>query len=161
MPNSKKRRKPGAVRPSLNGTARAASAASDAATDPLPTTSPTTAPGAAPAKRRLPPWARRALLIGGGILLVAILAGAGYIYWIVQRGLPTINGTASLPGLSAQATVVRDSSGITHITAATRHDLFMAQGYVHAQDRLFQMDFVRRLASGRLAEVAGPGAVET
>src|SRR5205823_14611666 len=52
-------------------------------------------------------------------------------------------------------------SGIPHITASTPHDLFMAQGYVHAQDRLFQMDFARRYASGRIAEVAGADALDS
>jgi penicillin G amidase len=64
-----------------------------------------------------------------------------------------------LPGLDAAATVIRDSRGIPHVFAATAHDLFFLQGWVHAEDRLFQMDLSRRQASGTLAEVLGPAAL--
>ena len=60
-----------------------------------------------------------------------------------------------LPGLHDAATIVRDSNGIPHILATNEHDLFFLQGWVHAEDRLFQMDVSRRLASGTLAEVLG------
>jgi penicillin amidase len=160
MPTSKKRRRPaGSARPGGNGVAPPLPAEDSAAT-PVPEP----APGAAPA-RRFPIWVPRTwwqrLFLGLGIGLVLIIAGlAGYFYWIIQRGLPTLNGTAALPGLSASATVVRDSSGIPHITAATVNDLYMAQGYVHAQDRLFQMDIARRFASGQVSELVGAGTVE-
>jgi penicillin amidase len=65
----------------------------------------------------------------------------------------------SLPGLQAGAEVTRDVHGIAHIKAGNEHDLFFLQGYVHAQDRLFQMDAARRQASGTLAELLGPGAI--
>jgi len=73
------------------------------------------------------------------------------------------NGVApeQLPGLTAAAEIVRDVDGIAHIRAANEHDLFFLQGYVHAEDRLFQMDLSRRRASGTLAEVLGPGAMES
>ena len=160
MPTSKKRRRSaGSARP-----------AADGATQPLPAAetavlaAPEPAPPATPLRRALAwlprPWWQR-LLLGLGIGLVLLIAGlAGYFYWIVQRGLPTLNGAATLPGLSAPATVVRDSSGIPHITAATVNDLYMAQGYVHAQDRLFQMDIARRFASGQVSELVGAGTLE-
>ena len=66
---------------------------------------------------------------------------------------------ARLPGLHASATIVRDGAGIAHVQAADEHDLFFMQGFVHAQDRLFQMDVTRRRASGTLAELLGPGAI--
>ncbi|MCL4846375.1 MAG: penicillin acylase family protein [Acidobacteria bacterium] len=66
-----------------------------------------------------------------------------------------------LSGLTAAAEIVRDVDGIAHIRAANEHDLFFLQGYVHAEDRLFQMDLSRRRASGTLAEVLGPGAMES
>jgi penicillin amidase len=65
----------------------------------------------------------------------------------------------ALPGLRAAAQITRDVYGIAHIKAANEHDLFFLQGYVHAEDRLFQMDVTRRQASGTLAELLGPGAI--
>src|SRR3989442_7889905 len=64
-----------------------------------------------------------------------------------------------LPGLKAAARIIRDTDGIAHIRARNQHDLFFLQGYVHAQDRLFQMDVSRREASGTLAELLGPAAL--
>src|SRR5260370_8203990 len=64
-----------------------------------------------------------------------------------------------LPGLTAAARITRDTDGIAHIRAQNEHDLFFLQGYVHAQDRLFQMDVSRREASGTLAELLGSPAL--
>ena len=64
-----------------------------------------------------------------------------------------------MSGLSSSVRIIRDRSGIPHIYAAGRDDLFFAQGFVQAQDRLFQMDLWRRAAQGRLAEVLGPNFV--
>src|SRR6266851_7342135 len=64
-----------------------------------------------------------------------------------------------LPGLHAEAEIVRDRSGIAHVRANDEHDLFLLQGWVHAEDRLFQMDVSRRRASGTLAELLGSGAL--
>jgi penicillin amidase len=66
-----------------------------------------------------------------------------------------------LAGLKQPAKITRDSRGVAHVQAANEHDLFFLQGYVHAQDRLFQMDAARRQASGTLAELLGPAALET
>jgi penicillin amidase len=78
----------------------------------------------------------------------------------VPPALPLVNGTLRVRGLSAPVQVVRDRWGIPHIAAATEADLFFAQGFVQAQDRLFQMDLWRRSVQGRLAEVLGPNFVE-
>src|ERR1700740_521411 len=65
-----------------------------------------------------------------------------------------------VPGLEKQVEILRDRWGVPHIYAATVHDLFFAQGYITAKDRLFQIDLWRRAGTGRLAEVLGPPAVE-
>jgi penicillin amidase len=74
--------------------------------------------------------------------------------------LARLDGTFPLPGLTAEVEVRRDRYGVPHIYARSQHDLFVAQGYVVAQDRFFQMEMARRAAEGRLAEVLGPAAVE-
>lgn len=83
--------------------------------------------------------------------------------WLFAFLLPSASLAAetpmALPGLRAAARLVRDSKGIPHIFAENDRDLFFLQGWVHAQDRFFQMDVTRRLASGTLAELFGPGAL--
>src|SRR4028119_1046801 len=74
--------------------------------------------------------------------------------------LAQTSGTLRLPGLQKPVTVLRDTWGIPHIYAETQEDLFFAQGFVAAQDRLFQMEVWRRTGEGRLAEILGPSAVE-
>ena len=80
---------------------------------------------------------------------------------LVYRPLPTIDGESRLLGLDERAEVLRDSFGVPHIYAQTEHDLFYLQGYVTAQDRLFQMDLYRRAGAGRLAEVLGEAALDS
>jgi len=75
---------------------------------------------------------------------------------LMHRPVPKPSGRAILAGLRAPVEVIRDAWGVPHIYAANNDDLFFAQGYVQAQDRLFQMDLNRRLGLGRLAEVTGP-----
>ncbi len=75
---------------------------------------------------------------------------------LMRRPVPRPNGRAVLDGLRAPVEVIRDQWGVPHIYAANNDDLFFAQGFVQAQDRLFQMDLNRRLGLGRLAEVTGP-----
>ena len=72
-----------------------------------------------------------------------------------QGSVPQRDGTLTVPGLSASVEIVRDRFGIPHITAQNDHDLYFAQGFAHAQDRLFQMDAERRLTRGELAEIFG------
>ena len=99
-----------------------------------------------------------------GILVVVLLAGlVGLTYGVVtvRRPWPRIDGTVPVDGLHAQVTIIRDRWGIPHIYASDPHDLFFAQGYVHAQDRFWQMEFWRRIGSGRLAEILGESALES
>lgn len=95
-----------------------------------------------------------------GIVLVA-LAGSGQVEprRIAEKALAQIDGELAVPGLSARVEVVRDRWGVPHIRAGNAVDLFMAQGFVMAQDRLWQMEMWRRQKEGRLAEVLGPEAV--
>ncbi|HXT68988.1 MAG TPA: penicillin acylase family protein [Vicinamibacterales bacterium] len=79
---------------------------------------------------------------------------------LARASLSQINGELAVPGLSAQVEVVRDTWGVPHIYARNIDDLFMAQGYVMAQDRLWQMEMWRRQAEGRMAEILGPQAVQ-
>jgi len=94
--------------------------------------------------------AAAALTIGGTLLLKHAM----------RATLPQLDGQLQLPGLSAAVTVRRDQHGVPHIEAANLDDLFLAQGYVAAQDRLWQMDMARRMASGNMAEILGSGYVK-
>ena len=86
------------------------------------------------------------------IVLVAAVGGGGYLY-LTRRAFPQTNGTVQAAGLAAPAIVIRDKNGIPHIYAANTHDLFFAQGYVQAQDRLWQMEANRRGVAGRTSEL--------
>jgi len=79
---------------------------------------------------------------------------------LAQASLPQLEGAVEVPGLEGDVRVLRDEWGIPHIYADNRRDLFFAQGYVQAQDRLWQIDMWRRVNEGRLAEILGPGALE-
>ena len=85
----------------------------------------------------------------------------GGLTWLGKRRLPPISGTFKLPGVSASVEIIRDKWGVPHIYAQNLHDLFFAQGFVHAQDRLWQMELNRRTATGRLSELFGPVAIDT
>jgi penicillin amidase len=98
----------------------------------------------------------RYINIAIGILLVAFAAAA---YWFVYRVLPQTSGTIQAP-IAQRVTIARDALGVPHIAAASEDDAYFAQGYATAQDRLFQMDGLRRLAAGDLSEIAGPGALD-
>src|ERR1700678_4070218 len=118
--------------------------------------------GAAP-RRRLPLLARIAAGLVISLLIVAVVATAASMAWLKQAmrdQLPQLDGQLELPGLSAPVLVRRDAHGIPHIQAANMNDLLEAQGYVVAQDRLWQMDMARRFAAGELAELLGPSVVE-
>jgi penicillin G amidase len=98
-----------------------------------------------------------------GVLVVAVVAlagGAGALAWITNRAMPQTSGTLHVAGLDAAVTVQRDAHGIVNITATTPHDLFLAQGFVHAQERIWQMEVWRRISAGRLAEVFGAGSLD-
>jgi penicillin amidase len=93
-----------------------------------------------------------------GILLAAVLGIGGLALWFrhaATAALPQVDGELRLSGLMAPVTVTRDATGMPHIRAANLEDLFSAQAYITAQDRLFQMDLARRYAAGELSEVIG------
>jgi penicillin amidase len=90
------------------------------------------------------------------LLVVAAVAAGGAVWWLAYRPLPKLDGTASLPELKQEVHVDRDEWGVPRIRASSLEDLALAQGYVVAQDRLWQMDFLRRAASGEVSEIFGP-----
>jgi penicillin G amidase len=98
----------------------------------------------------------RALLIGLAALILLVAAGVGAALWWT---LPPGHATAAVPGLSAPVSITFDQYDIPRIQAADLRDAAAALGYVHARDRMFQMDLMRRVASGRLAAIAGPAAL--
>src|ERR1700733_1792631 len=87
------------------------------------------------------------------LLVVAIALGCGY--FVVRSALPQLDGYTQIAGLSAPVTVTRDAHGVPTIEVKTLEDVFFAQGYVTSQDRLWQMDVMRRFASGELSEILG------
>ena len=93
-------------------------------------------------------FALRALAVISAFVVIAIIG----TYMSMRRSLPTVDGTISVPGISAPIDIVRDADAIPHIFAATKADAFVGLGYAHAQDRLWQMEFQRRIGYGRLTE---------
>jgi len=89
------------------------------------------------------------------VVLFAVLGVLAWFYSIARSALPQLDGTLKLPGLSARVTVTRDTHGVPTIDATSFDDLFFAQGYVTAQDRLWQMDIMRRFAGGEISEILG------
>jgi penicillin G amidase len=110
------------------------------------------------ARTRARRWLRALQWSAVSLLLFLLLAGAAGVLWLrsaTKAALPVLDGDLHLAGLSAPVVVRRDAHGVPHIDAATQEDLFVAQGYVTAQDRLWQMDAYRRNANGELAEIMG------
>jgi penicillin amidase len=112
---------------------------------------------------------RTVVVVTGALLLVTLVVAlaqapapedAAALRATAAAALAQIDGDIAVPGLQQPVEVVRDRWGVPHIYARTQHDLFFAQGYVAAQDRLWQLDLWRRNAEGRLAEVVGPSAVK-
>jgi penicillin amidase len=102
----------------------------------------------------------RILKIAIIVIVVVVLAAGGAAGWAIYSPMPQTSGTiGGLGGLQAPVDVYRDSWGVPHIYADSAHDLFFAQGYVHAQDRFWQMEFWRRIGSGRLSEIFGDGTL--
>ncbi|HLX80686.1 MAG TPA: penicillin acylase family protein [Burkholderiales bacterium] len=93
------------------------------------------------------------------LLLAALVLGAAYFY--LRQSLPRTEGEVRLAGLAGPVEVLRDRYGIPHISAASLEDACFALGYVHAQDRLWQMEMNRRIAAGRLSEIVGAAGLET
>lgn len=106
--------------------------------------------------RRRVAWAVFGVLV---ILLAAAAAGAIWVRGRLDASLPLLDGQHALTGLAARVSITRDALGIPTITATSREDLARATGFVHAQDRFFQMDLARRRAAGELAELVGARAL--
>ena len=107
--------------------------------------------------RRIPRWP-----IFTAIVLVLALGGLSSVgIATVRTSFPQTSGRLMVPGLKGQVEVLRDSFGVPNIYADNPEDLFLAQGYVQAQDRFFEMDFRRHLAAGRLSELFGKSQLET
>jgi len=103
-------------------------------------------------------WARRAVwVLGASVVLVAGAAGAAL--WYLRGSLPVLEGSHPLAGLSAAVPVERDALGVPTVRGETLADVARALGFLHAQERFFQMDLLRRRAAGELAELFGEGAV--
>jgi penicillin G amidase len=105
-----------------------------------------------------------ALILVSSIVFIAGLTVAGFVFylywWQIQRPVPDLDGDRDMVSLEAPVQVLRDRYGVPHIYASGDADLFKVQGYVHAQDRLWQMEQSRRIAHGRLAEVFGEAALD-
>ncbi len=99
--------------------------------------------------------ARAGLLAGAAGTGIAAVASAAAWHWLARRPLPRQEGTIELDGLEGPVRVRRDRWGVPHVEAENRSDLWFAQGFCHSQDRLWQMDFYRRVVSGRVSEMAG------
>jgi penicillin amidase len=108
-----------------------------------------------------PEAAKRLRLLASAVslLLLVALGAAGWYYLRVRASLPQLDGAAQIAGLAAAVTVERDALGVPTIRGETRADVARALGWLHAQDRFFQMDLLRRIAAGELAELFGPRAV--
>ena len=104
---------------------------------------------------------KRAVFVLVSIVVLILVLGAVGIWGTLRASLPTLDGEEALPGLSAAVTVERDAAGVPTLTAATRADAARALGYVHAQERTFQMDLLRRAAAGELSALLGEATWST
>src|SRR6266705_2463842 len=108
---------------------------------------------ASPPRQRRRRWRLLALLLIA--ILITALGGLAWMYSVARSALPQLDGSVKIAGLSKKVTVSRDGHGVPTIDAASLEDLFFAQGYVTAQDRLWQMDVMRRFAAGEISEILG------
>lgn len=106
-------------------------------------------------------WIRRALVALGIVVVLAIAATPVYFLFAGWHSFPQTYGELAVDGLERPVEIHRDAHGIPTVVASTSHDLWFAQGYVHAQDRFWEMDFRRHVTSGRLAELFGASQVST
>ena len=107
----------------------------------------------------VPRWVRRLAWLSLCVFVVVAIA-AGAVNWTVRRSFPQTEGRVVVDGLDAEVTVLRDEFGIPQVYADTSHDLFLAQGYVQAQDRFYEMDVNRHITAGRLTEMFGRDALD-
>ncbi len=102
----------------------------------------------------------RRVLAGAGLLMAVVLVSAlGFGTWVLLQSRPVLAGALQLPGLSAAVQVVRDAGGVPTLTGGSRVDLARALGFVHAQERFFQMDLLRRVGAGELSALVGADAL--
>jgi penicillin G amidase len=94
-------------------------------------------------------------------IAILFVCAAAVLWWFVYRPLPRLDGSIPVGGLQKNVIVERDGWGVPHIRASSIEDLAEAQGYVMAQDRLWQMDLLRRIARGQLSEILGPATLST
>jgi penicillin amidase len=94
------------------------------------------------------------------VVVIAVIAAGGLLTWVGARALPQTSGTLHVAGLAAPVTVYRDAGGVAQIVADSPDDLFFAQGFVHASERMWQMEVFRHIGSGRLAELFGKSQVD-
>ncbi len=97
----------------------------------------------------------RGVVFVAGLIGMIVIVGVGFIWISAYRALPPLEGTLTVAGVAAPITIARDERAIPLITAASEDDAYFALGYVHAQERLFQMELMRRQGQGRLAEIIG------
>jgi penicillin amidase len=97
--------------------------------------------------------------IVAALVMLAVLAILSVAVWWVRAALPKIDGRIAVPGVDTEVTIRRDERGIAHVSASTEAALFFGDGYACAQDRLWEMDLLRREAQARLSEVVGPAAL--
>src|SRR5215831_7403144 len=100
-------------------------------------------------------WRKLAAILIGIVLLVLLIT-----YGALRSSLPQIDGE-TVSSVSSRVSIERDVAGVATISAANRVDLAYATGYAHGQDRLFQMDLLRRVPAGELSELLGSGLIET
>src|SRR2546426_3398509 len=98
---------------------------------------------------------RRLVKAALAFIIVPILIGAVVAYVLLRRSLPVVDGQVTVAGLSAPIEIVRDADAIPHVYATSKVDALFGLGYVHAQDRLWQMEFQRRIGHGQLSEIFG------
>ncbi|GGI06618.1 penicillin acylase family protein [Egicoccus halophilus] len=110
---------------------------------------------------RVGTWFARGLTALVVLALLVALGVAATTTVLVRRSLPTLDGELAVPGLDARVSVQRDAAGIPTIVARTSDDLFRAQGYVHAQDRFWEMDVRRHITAGRVSELFGDTQLDT
>jgi penicillin G amidase len=106
---------------------------------------------------------RWGLRVAVGLVLVLLLVSGGGATWLNRRlraSLPQLEGRRTLAGLSSPVTIGRDTHGVPRIEGASRNDVARATGFLHAQERFFQMDLLRRRAAGELSELVGPATVK-
>ena len=108
----------------------------------------------------MPGISRRTAKFVACIVTLVILLPLAVVYAVLRASLPTLDGTIAAPTLGAATVIERDALGIPTISAASRADLAFGTGFVHGQDRFFQMDLLRRLAAGELSELFGAAAVQ-